>query len=128
MKILVVGAVAMLATTLVLAWTATFAKLIAIPAVQDLVKDYHSLVRAHIDLMMMALFCFSFFNLRIPLSVGACVLTVIGGFSNPSLFLIRAFYPDAGKHLIVKAYRTLSFTITTVGFSWILVEVIRAFL
>jgi hypothetical protein len=128
MKILVVGAVAMLAAALVLAWIATFAKLIAIPTVKGLVKDYNSLIRAHIDLMMMALLCFSFFNLRIPLSIGACVLVVIGGFSNPSLFLIRSFYPDAGKHLIMKAYRTVSFTITTVGYSWIIVEVIGTIL
>ena len=126
MKILVVGAVGMLAAALVLAWTATFAKLIEIPAVKDLIKDYNALIRAHIDLMMMALFSFSFFNLRIPLPVGACVLLVIGGFTNPSLFLIRALNPDAGKLLIVKLYRTVSFIITTLGFSWMLVAVIGA--
>ena len=126
MRILVLGAISMLAVALLLAWTATFAKLMVVPTIQALVKDYHSLIRAHIDLMLMALFCLSFFNLRIPLPLGACVLVVIGGFSNPSLFLIRAFYPDAGKFILMRAYRTVSFSVTTIGFLWMMAAIVEA--
>jgi hypothetical protein len=48
MTILLKGAACMLLVTLVLAWTATFAKLIVVHPVQSRIKDYGSLIRAHI--------------------------------------------------------------------------------
>jgi hypothetical protein len=40
MNVLLIGAVGMLFSALVLAWVATFAKLIVVQPVQALVKDY----------------------------------------------------------------------------------------
>jgi hypothetical protein len=44
MNVLLIGAVGRLFSALVLAWVATFAKLIVVQPVQALVKDYGSLI------------------------------------------------------------------------------------
>ena len=45
MDVLLTGAVGMLFSALVLAWIATFAKLIVVRPIQALIKDYGSLIR-----------------------------------------------------------------------------------
>jgi hypothetical protein len=116
----------MLLSALVLAWIATFCRLIPFEPVARLIKDYGSLIRAHIDLLMMALFCMAFYAIRVPLPVEACWLVVIGGFANPSLFLLRAVDPRAQIGPVRKAYRVASFATTTAGFTWVAVSILQA--
>jgi hypothetical protein len=119
MEILLRGAACMLLVALALAWLATFSKLLPIAAVQRLVKDYGALIRSHIDFMLMALFCMAFYTLRVPVPTLACWLVVIGGFSNPSLFLLRSVIPSASGWQGIRLLRAASFTITTIGFGWV---------
>jgi ABC-type arginine transport system permease subunit len=126
MNILLVGAAWMLIVSLVLAWVATFAKLIVWRPVAALIKDYGALIRAHIDLLLMALSCLALYAIRIPLPIVACWLVVIGGFTNPGLFLVRAINPVARPSLMRQVLRLASFSITTVGHGWIALAILRA--
>jgi hypothetical protein len=126
MNILIKGAVGMLFAALVLAWVATFAKLIAVRPIQARIKDYGALIRAHIDLLLMSLLCLTLYSVRIPLPTAACWLVVIGGFTNPSLFLLRALDPEAPSTWIRKTFRLASFTTTTVGFGWVGYSLLQA--
>jgi hypothetical protein len=118
MHILRNGAVFMLFASLLLAWIATFSNLIVIDRVRAIVRDHGSLVRSHIDLLLMSILCFSLSNVNAPLPRLACWLIVIGGFTNPSLFLIRAVVPDELAMAARRTYRLCSFLTTTTGFVW----------
>jgi hypothetical protein len=126
MNVLLIGAVGMLFTALVLAWVATFAKLIVVRPVQALIKDYGSLIRAHIDLLLMCLLCLALYAIRIPIPAAACWMVVVGGFTNPSLFLLRAVRPDAPMTWRRQAFRLFSFVTTTAGFGWTGYALLRA--
>lgn len=120
MKILLAGGVGMLFAALVLAWLATFARIFPIGYIKKhVVKSYERLLKAHIDFLLMALFCLAFYATRIPLPEPACWLVVIGGFSNPGLFVIGMLRPDAWKFRWLHALTAASFLITTIGFGWV---------
>jgi hypothetical protein len=116
----------MLLAALVLAWIATFCRLIPVAPIHALIKDCEALIRAHIDLLLMSLFCFALYAVRIPLVDAACWLVVIGGFSNPSLFLLRAFDPDAPSTWPRNIYRLTSFATTSAGFGWAGYSILQA--
>jgi hypothetical protein len=103
---------------------ATFCKLMVVPSVAALIKDYGSLIRAHIDLLLMALLCFALYAIRQPLPPLACWLVVIGGFTNPGLFLLRALDPQPSIGWARKAFRLVSFVVTTVGHGWIATSIL----
>jgi hypothetical protein len=125
MSILLGGAAYMLIAALILGWLATFAKLIRVEPVAALIKDYGALIRAHIDLLLMALLCLGLYAIRLPLPSVACWLVVAGGFTNPGLFLIRAFNPVARPTLTRQVLRLASFSITTAGHGWIAVAILQ---
>jgi hypothetical protein len=119
MEVLLIGAVGMIGAALALAWLATFARWFVIKGVDGgLIKNYETLTKGHVDFILMSLFCLAFYSTRIPLPVAACWLIVVGGFTNPGVFVIAMFKPDVWKHLWMRIYTGLSFLITTVGFSW----------
>lgn len=126
MEVLLVGAVGMLFSALVLAWIAALTRLMVVKSVATLIKDYGSLIRAHIDLLLMALLCMSLYAIRLPLPVTACWLVVIGGFTNPSLFLLRAIDPRDQIGWGRKTFRLASFVTTTIGFGWVGCAILRA--
>lgn len=126
MHVLLSGAVGMLFSALVLAWMATFAKLIVVRPIQALIKDYGSLIRAHIDLLLMSLLCLAIYAVRIPVPTAACWMVVIGGFTNPSLFLLRALNPEAPITWRRQTFRLFSFVTTTAGFGWVGCSLLRA--
>lgn len=124
MEILLKGGIAMVAAALMLAWLGTFARWFVIKGVEGgIVKDYGLMVKAHIDYILMSLFCFAFYGVAksagIVLPTGACWLVVIGGMTNPSIFVIAMLKPDFWQYLVPKIYTALSFVITTSGFIWI---------
>jgi hypothetical protein len=126
MKFVLSGAICMLFASLVLAWVATFSKLIIVQPIKEVIKDHASLVRAHIDLLLMSLLLMALYGTRIPLPEAACWMMIVGGFTNPSLFLLRALNPNPKKSMMRKAYRLASFLITTTGFLWAGVSVLMA--
>jgi len=126
MSILLAGAALMLIAALILAWVATFTRLMVVPPVAAMIKDYGALIRAHIDLLMMALLCLALYAIRVPLPSAACWLVVIGGFSNPGLFLIRALDPVARPSRARTALRLASFAITTIGHGWVACSILRS--
>lgn len=123
MEILVQAAVGMIFAVLIMAWLGTFARWFVIPGVDGgLVKDYGVLIKAHIDFVLMSLYCLALYatarTAGVELPVLASWLVAIGGFTNPGVFVIAAFKPDFWQALWVKGYTMASFIITTVGFIW----------
>ena len=124
MEILLKGGIAMVSAALVLAWLGTFARWFVIKGVDGgVVKDYGLLIKAHIDYILMALFCFAFYGAATAggyhLPAIACWLVVIGGMTNPSIFVIAMLKTDFWNNVLWKVYTALSFMITTCGFIWV---------
>lgn len=124
MEILLKGGIAMVAAALMLAWLGTFARWFVVKGIDGgVVKDYHLLVKAHIDYILMALFCFAFYGVAksggFILPVAACWLVVIGGMTNPSIFVIAMLNTDFWNRTVWKVYTAISFIVTTTGFVWI---------
>jgi hypothetical protein len=125
MEILLIGAVLMIAAVLASAWLMTFARWFPVKGIDgDFLVDYKTMVRAHIDFALMALFCLGFYAVKVPLPVVACWLMVIGGLTNPGVFIVAAFDPDFWNKQVWKVYTALSFAITTIGFGWISVSLL----
>jgi hypothetical protein len=126
MRVLLNGAVAMLFASLTLAWVATFSRLMILRPVQMWIKDSEAIVRAHIDLLLMSLLCIAFYAIQIPLPTAACWMVVIGGFTNPSLFILRALDPEAPITWSRKTFRLASFVTTTIGQGWVGWSILQA--
>lgn len=126
MEILLFGAVLMIFAVLASAWLMTFAKWFPIQGIDGkFLPDYKTLIRAHIDFALMALFCLGFYAVKVPLSVTACWLVVIGGLTNPGVFVIAAFDPDFWQKTVWKVYTAISFVTTTIGFGWICIGLLE---
>lgn len=120
MEILLVGAVIMFFALLASAWLMTFARWFPIKGIDgEFLTDYKTLIRAHVDFALMALFCLAFYATKVPLPIAACWLVVIGGIANPSIFVVAAFDPDFWTKTHWKVYSAISFIITTIGFVWV---------
>jgi len=125
MKVLLLGAAACITALIGSAWLMTFAKWFPIKAVDRFVVDYKTMIRAHVDYALMALFGLAFYGIGIDLPVIACWCLAIGGFSNPTVFTIAAFDPNFWNKKIWKIYTALSFIVTTVGFMWITWTIVK---
>ena len=119
MEILLIGAAACITALITSAWLMTFAKWFPIKGVDEFIVDYKTLIRAHVDYALMALFGLGFYGLGIQLPVVACWCIAVGGFSNPTIFTIAAFDPNFWNKKIWKIYTAISFTVSSVGFMWI---------
>ena len=117
MGILLVGAVACMAALIISAWLMTFARWFPIKGVDEFLIDYKTMIRAHVDYALMALFNLGFYGLGIELPIIACWCVAIGGFANPTIFVIAAFDPDFWNKLHWKIFSAVSFMITTIGFA-----------
>ncbi len=125
MEILLIGAVLMIFAVLASAWLMTFAKWFPVKGIDgEFLTDYKTLIRAHIDFALMALFCLGFYAVKVPLSVAACWLVVIGGITNPGVFVIAAFDPAFWEKPIWKIYTAASFVATTIGFGWVCISLL----
>lgn len=125
MKVLLLGAAACITALIGSAWLMTFAKWFPVKAVDRFVVDYKTMIRAHVDYALMALFGLGFYGIGIDLPVIACWCLAIGGFSNPTVFTIAAFDPSFWNKKIWKVYTALSFIVTTVGFIWITWTIVK---
>ncbi len=119
MDILLKGGVALLFVSLTIAWIATFTRIFPIKGLDGgVIKDYRSLVKAHLDYILMAMLLFVFYALRIDINPVACLLMVIGATTNPFFYVLLAVKPDILEYKASKAYAAVSFTIVTTGFVW----------
>lgn len=124
MNVLLIGAVAMIAALILSAWLMTFARWFPIKGIDGaFLVDYKTMIRAHVDYALMALFSLGFYGAasgaNIALHPIACWCIAIGGFTNPTIFTIAAFDPNFWDKMIWKIFSAVSFVITTVGFVWI---------
>ncbi|GAB4270012.1 MAG: hypothetical protein Kow0065_20000 [Methylomicrobium sp.] len=125
MEILLIGATLMIVAALASAWLMTFARWFPVDGIDGgFLKDYKTMIRAHIDFVLMSLFCLAFYALKIPLPVAACWFVVIGGLANPSIFVIASFDPAFWEKTIWKVFAAVSFAITTIGFLWVGVTIL----
>jgi hypothetical protein len=120
MEILLKGAVVMVIAALASAWIMTFARWFPVKGIDgNFLKDYKTLIRAHVDYILMALLCLALYGIKVPLSVTACWLVVIGGIANPSIFVIAAFNPNFWDKPVSRIYTAASFVVSTIGFLWV---------
>ncbi|CAN2535583.1 hypothetical+protein [Methylocapsa aurea] len=119
MEILLIGAAACITALIATAWLMTLAKWFPVAGVDALVIDYKTMIRAHIDYALMAVFCVAFYGSGVELPVVACWCVAVGGFTNPTIFTIAAFDPNFWDKAIWKYYTAATFVVTSVGFLWI---------
>lgn len=119
MEVLLFGAVACVVALISSAWLMTFAKWFPINGVDAFVIDYKTLIRAHVDYALMALFGLGFYGTGIELPPIACWCLAIGGFTNPTIFTIAAFDTEFWSKMKWKVFTAVSFMLTTIGFLWI---------
>ncbi len=121
MNVLLLGAVACITALILSAWLMTFARWFPIKGIDgEFLVDYKTMIRAHVDYALMALFGLGFYGAAkaagIELHYFACVCVAIGGFTNPTVFVIAAFDPDFWNKTKWKVYSAISFVLTTIGF------------
>lgn len=129
MEVLLIGAVACATALILSAWLMTFARWFPIKGIDgDFLVDYKTMIRAHVDYALMALFNLGFFGAAkaagVELHYFACVCVAIGGFTNPTIFTIAAFDTDFWSKTKWRVFSALSFALTTIGFmtiSWQLI-------
>ncbi|MDT7848506.1 hypothetical protein Q9292_02690 [Methylophilus sp. VKM B-3414] len=129
MNVLLIGAVACITALILSAWLMTFARWFPIKGIDgEFLVDYKTMIRAHVDYALMALFGLGFYGAAkaagIELHYFACACVAIGGFTNPTVFVIAAFDPDFWNKTKWKVYSAISFVLTTIGFmtiSWQLI-------
>lgn len=125
MKILLVGSAACITALITSALLMTFAKWFPIKAVDEFLIDYKTMIRAHVDYALMALFGLGFYGTGIELPAIACWCLAIGGFTNPTIFTIAAFDPDFWSKTKWKVFSAISFVLTTIGFVWITYTLVK---
>lgn len=119
MEILLMGGVATATALILSAWLMTFAKWYPIPGV-DGTFDFATMIRAHVDYALMSVFNFSFYAAAmsggVDLPIVACWCVAIGGFTNPSIFVVAALDENFWDKLVWKVASGISFLLTTIGF------------
>lgn len=129
MEVLLIGAVACITALISSAWLMTFARWFPIKGIDGaFLVDYKTMIRAHVDYALMALFGLGFYGVAkaagVELHHFACVCVAIGGFTNPTIFTIAAFDTDFWSKTKWKVFSAISFILTTIGFmtiSWQLI-------
>lgn len=129
MEVLLIGAVACVTALIVSAWLMTFARWFVVPGIDGgFLIDYKTMIRAHVDYALMALFGLSFYAAGkaagVELHHFACVCLAIGGFTNPTIFTIAAFDVDFWSKIKWKVFSAVSFVLTTIGFMTIAYQLI----
>lgn len=99
MQALLIGASLCITALILSAWLMTFARWFPIKGIDgDFLIDYKTMIRAHVDYALMALFNLAFYAVgtTIELPAFACWCVAIGGFANPTIFTIAAFDRTSG--------------------------------
>ncbi len=120
MDVLLIGAAACCTALILSAWLMTFARWFPVEGIDGkFLVDYKTMIRAHVDYALMALFNLGFYGLGFDLPVLACWCVAIGGFCNPTIFTIAAFDPEFWNKTRWRVFSAASFAVTTIGFIWL---------
>jgi len=128
MEILLIGGIACITALILSAWLMTFARWWPIQGIDGgFLVDYKTMIRAHVDYALMALFNLAFFGVGtvVALPAFACWCVAIGGFCNPTIFTIASFDPNFWEKRKWRIFSAVSFVITTIGFMticWVLLQ------
>ena len=126
MGVLLIGAAACITALILSAWLMTFARWFPIDGIDgEFLVDYKTMIRAHVDYALMALFNLGFYGIGLDLPVFACWCVAIGGFANPTIFTIAAFDTNFWDKTRWRVFSAVSFVITTVGFMTIVWELVK---
>ncbi|CAD6881257.1 hypothetical protein [Methylomonas albis] len=125
MGILLIGAAACITGLILSAWLMTLARWFPINGVDQMIVDFKTMIRAHVDYALMALFNLGFYGLGMELPLVACWCVAIGGFTNPTVFTIAAFDADFWKKSHWRLYTAASFIMTTIGFMWLAIVLLK---
>ncbi|WAK00381.1 hypothetical protein [Methylobacter sp. YRD-M1] len=126
MEVLLIGAAACSTALILSAWLMTFARWFPVEGIDGkFLVDYKTMIRAHVDYALMALFNLGFYGLGVELPVLACWCLAIGGFANPTIFTIAAFDPDFWNKTKWRVFSASSFVITTIGFIWLSIVLVK---
>ena len=126
MGVLLIGAAACITALILSAWLMTFARWFPINGIDgEFLVDYKTMIRAHVDYALMALFNLGFYGIGLDLPLFACWCVAIGGFANPTIFTIAAFDTNFWDKTRWRVFSAVSFVITTVGFMTIVWELVK---
>ena len=126
MGVLLIGAAACITALILSAWLMTFARWFPINGIDgEFLVDYKTMIRAHVDYALMALFNLGFYGIGLDLPVFACWCVAIGGFANPTIFTIAAFDTNFWDKTRWRVFSAVSFVITTIGFMTIVWELVK---
>lgn len=127
MLALLIGASLCITALILSAWLMTFARWFPIKGIDgEFLVDYKTMIRAHVDYALMALFNLAFYAVgtSIPLPAFACWCVAVGGFANPTIFTIAAFDPNFWDKKKWKIFSATSFALTTIGFMTIVYRLV----
>lgn len=130
MEILLVGAAACMVAVILGAWIMTFSRWFPIPGL-DGTYDYATFIRAHVDYALMAAFGAAFYAVGasgVDLPIIACWCVAIGGFTNPSIFIVAALDEKFWDKTFWKVFSAASFVTTSVGFIWLACTFVQHYL
>jgi hypothetical protein len=130
MEILIVGAAACMTAVILGAWIMTFSRWFPIPGL-DGTYDYATFIRAHVDYALMGCFTAAFYAIGasgVDLPIIACWCVAIGGFTNPSIFVVAALDEKFWDKMVWKVFSAASFVTTTVGFIWLAYTFVQHYL
>ena len=92
--VLLRGATLWITAALVLAWCMV-GLFNHVPLLGDIFSgNFHRLLQAHIDFLLMSALILGFYAARVPLPWHVCWAMVVGAFTNSSLFLLMAVFPS----------------------------------
>ncbi|MBV6493476.1 MAG: hypothetical protein LDLANPLL_01499 [Turneriella sp.] len=119
MEILLKSGAVLLLVSLLLAWLLVVVKYLGF--FPKVIKNQKHLLSAHIDYILMAILNWVVYHIVGPQgNEHMAHLIIVGSFLNPFLFLVMAVKPDIKKSTLSPfgVFSAISFTITTVGYSW----------
>jgi hypothetical protein len=117
MKLLVISGAALILLSIATGWLIIAKKYLSLGILERIIRNDGKLVKAHIDYIMMSLILFAFFLTGVTLPFPVIVLSCVGAFADPSLFVFLSIKPDVNKKTgsAFSVLSTMIFLITTLG-------------
>jgi len=107
-----------------------------LPFVTMIFKDFHRLLQAHIDFLLMSALIFGVYSAKVPLPWHVCWPMVIGAFTNSSMFLFMSMFPTlldakadnfAPEGIFPMLFHSFtSISVTTYGFGMAAIIILRS--
>lgn len=117
MKLLVISGAALILLSIATGWLIIAKKYLSLGILERIIRNDGKLVKAHIDYIMMSLILFAFFLTGVTLPLPVIVLSCVGAFADPSLFVFLSIKPDVNKKTgsAFSVASTVIFLITSAG-------------